>query len=100
MAGRQWNPAAWTALFGFAPLLLIAMAPSVEQTLACLMVYSALAWAGYFYVVVAGRRPSLKIGLAVAAFTIAVGVPFGTWLIGMPPVSLADAATSETSGVR
>ena len=46
------------ALFGLAPLLLIAVDSSLEQRLGCLMVYLALAWAGYFFMPTRAASPS------------------------------------------
>jgi RsiW-degrading membrane proteinase PrsW (M82 family) len=86
-------------LFGFAPLLLIAIVTSLEQTLVCLMVYFALAWTAYFFVFVANGRASLRIGLGLAAFTLCVGVPVGTFLTQIPPFSVAYAMTSDESGL-
>ena len=89
--------ATWAVpLFGLAPLLLIAVDSSLEQRLACLMVYFALAWAMYFSVMVEPRA-SLTLGLGVALFTVAVGVPLGMLLVRNPPLSLADAMTSDPS---
>jgi len=84
------------ALFGLAPLLLIAVDSSLEQRLGCLMVYLALAWAGYFFMIVE-RRASLTLGLGVASFTVAVGVPLGALLVRNPPLSFADAMTADPS---
>src|SRR5437870_2650414 len=93
--------ATWAVpLFGLAPLLLIAVHGSLEQTLACLMVYLALAWAIYFFMIVEPRA-SLTLGLGVALFTVAVGVPLGMLLVRNPPLSFADAMTADPSiGLR
>lgn len=89
--------ATWAVpLFGLAPLLLIAVDSSFEQRLACLMFYFALAWAMYFFVIVEPRA-SLTLGLGVALFSVAVGVPLGMLLVRNPPLSFADAMTSDPS---
>jgi RsiW-degrading membrane proteinase PrsW (M82 family) len=89
--------ATWAvAQFGLAPLLLIAVDSNLEQRLACLMVYFALAWAVYFFTIVEPRA-SLTLGLGVALFTVAVGVPLGMLLVRNPPLSFADAMTSGPS---
>jgi RsiW-degrading membrane proteinase PrsW (M82 family) len=95
------KPFTWAVpLFGFAPLLLIAVAKSLEQMLVCLMIYFALAWTAFFFVCFAHRGASLKLGLGVAAFTIFVGVPVGTLLTRIPPLSFTYAMTSEQVGLR
>lgn len=69
------NPSAWVMLlFGFAPLAFNGFVTSVDQVRAFLVCYAALAWAGYFYVFVAKRATSVWLGLASAAFTLAIGV--------------------------
>jgi RsiW-degrading membrane proteinase PrsW (M82 family) len=81
------------------PLLVIAIVTSLEQTLVCLTVYFAVAWAAYFAVFV-NPRASLTLGLGVALFTLIVGVPLGTLLVRNSPLSFADAMASEASGAR
>jgi RsiW-degrading membrane proteinase PrsW (M82 family) len=83
------NPVTWvTLLFGFAPLLAGFLVASQDQLLAWLLTYFALAWAAYFYTVVAKRATDLPVGLGTAGFTTLVGFQIVLWLKQVPPLSL------------
>jgi hypothetical protein len=72
------TPAAWALpLFGFAPLLLISVVASLEQTRAAFVIYFALAWTAYFFVWVADNKPSLPLGLALRCSRWASECPLG-----------------------
>jgi RsiW-degrading membrane proteinase PrsW (M82 family) len=89
------NPSTWVMLaFGFTPLLGDIVLTSLQQLVVSLVVYFALAWAAYFYVFVAERTTELKVGVATAAFTIVIGVPFGMLLKRTPPMSLFYGMTA------
>ena len=88
-----------TLLFGFAPLLGFYVAATPFQLLACVLTYSAVALAAYFYVVVARRTVSLAFGFAVALFTIVVGGHMVVRLEQVPPVSWLYEAAIRRDGV-
>ncbi len=72
------NPGTWMFLFfAFIVLPINQAVPSEEELVAMVMIYFALAWVAYFYVVMAQRRTNLWIGLATAVFAVVVGIPFG-----------------------
>jgi len=94
------NTTTWVMLlFGFAPLLGFYVAHNMFQLLGWLLTYFALAWAAYFYLVVAKRDFDLRIGLAVAIFTVFVGCQMDIWSKQVPPMSWLYAAAGARDGV-
>ena len=86
-------------LFGFVPLLGFYVAATPLQLLACLLTYSAVALAAYFYLVVARRTASLAFGLAVALFTMVIGSQIVIGLEQVAPLSWLYAAAIRRDGI-
>lgn len=91
------SPGIWMMfLFGIAPLAFNSFAGIREQLLLFLVVYCSLAWAVYFYVLLANKASNFWLGIATAAFTILAGVPFGRLLkhtLFAPFYTLADSSS-------
>lgn len=95
------NPTTWVMLlFGFAPLLGFYVAANDFELMAWLLTYCALAWAAYFYVVVAKRTCSLPIGIGVALFTLFVGCQMDIWLRAIPPLSWLYEVADRRDGLE
>ena len=94
------NPTTWVMLlFGFAPLLGFHVAVTESQITACMLAYFGLAWAAYFYIVVAKRNCDLKVGLGIALFTMLVGNPVHLWIARQPPLKWFVSLATSHSGV-
>jgi len=94
------NPTTWVMLlFGFAPLLGSYVAGSESQIVGWMMAYFAVAWAAYFYIVVAKRNCDPKIGLGVALFTVFIGFPVHLWVARLPPLKWFVSLAVSYSGV-
>jgi protease PrsW len=94
------NPSTWgMLLFSFAPLAFNGAVSSVEQIPFFLATYAPLAWAAYFYVFVVKRSTNLWLGLASAAFTIAVGVPI-VLLLRRTLLSVFYSMSAAPSGIE
>ena len=96
------TPGHWALLLlGCAPLAAnLLMSTSSSRLPVLVLVYAALAWAAYFHVFVAHRAADLKLGVATALFTLAIGVPLGKLLGHTPPLSFFYAMTTAEGGAR
>ena len=92
------NPTVWVMLlFGFYPLLAmpLKLITSVEDLARTLVIYCALAWAGYFYYFVCKRSVDYLWGGAVMLFTAFVGIRLVYVLWGIPPFTFLRPMTDE-----
>ncbi len=93
------NPTTWVMLlFGFAPLVGFYVAKSADELTAWMLAYFALAWAAYFYIVVARRDCDPKIGLGIALFTIFIGFPVHFWVARHTPLKYFVTLATSQSG--
>ncbi len=94
------NPTSWVMLlFGFTPLLGFYIAGSESQLIGWMLAYFALAWAAYFYIVVAGRNCDLRVGLGVALFTTFIGNPVHLWVAHLRPLTWFVALATHHTGL-
>lgn len=96
------NPTVWIMLvFGFYPLLSLRIdAWTTESQLASpLMIYCALAWAGYFYYFIGKRSVDFRTGIAITLFTAFIGIHLVTILWKMPPFSLIRGYTDTGADI-
>lgn len=93
------NPTTWVMFFfGFTPLFGFFAAGSQSQIVGWMLAYFAVAWAAYFYIVVAKRNCDPKMGLAIALFTIFIGFPIHLGVAHLPPLRwFVSLATSNNS---
>ena len=94
------NPVTWITLgFGFVPLVAGFVVENLDQLLAWLLTYFGVAWAMFFYAIVARRTASLVAGLSAAAVTLILGFQLVLWVKAVPPLSLLYGLTVSHNGV-